>query len=92
MAKAYGFPKYIAEACLLLKNFFRRNKQIDSAFVYQELAIEAKDTIFAQEKIQRVQNLKFNEQLRQMEIERTQKEANLARTKPAICSYWHKFD
>jgi len=76
MGKDYGFPNLVAEGYRLVKDVYKRNNQLDSAFHYQELMSTTRDTIFAQDKIQQIQNLKFNEQLRQIEIQQTNEERN----------------
>ena len=51
-----------------LSSLFKRNGRFDSAFVYQEMAMNAKDSLTSLEKEKKIQMLTFNEQLRQIEI------------------------
>jgi signal transduction histidine kinase len=58
----------IVEAAGLLTDIFKSRRQIDSAFKYQEMLLAAKDSIFNQEKVKEMQNLSFNEQIRQQDL------------------------
>jgi len=51
-----------------LANAYEEKKNTDSAFRYFKLLMATKDTLFSEEKINQVQNLSFNEHLRQQEI------------------------
>lgn len=55
-------------AAMLLSNLYKSSASFDSAFQYQELSMNIKDCLFNIEKIKQVQNLSYNEQLRQQEI------------------------
>ena len=59
---------YIINASSLLKDFYKRKKQTDSAFKYQEIMLAANDSLFNREKLTQMQNLTFNEDLRHQEI------------------------
>jgi tetratricopeptide (TPR) repeat protein len=52
---------------LLTKLYIQENK-IDSAFKYQQIMIDTRESVFSNEKINRLQTLEFNEQLRQQEL------------------------
>lgn len=56
------------QAASLLTKLYKQENKIDSAFKYQQLMIETKDSVFSREKINRLQALEFNEQLRQQEL------------------------
>jgi tetratricopeptide (TPR) repeat protein len=47
---------------------FKKIGNLDSAYVYQEMAMAAKDSLTSQEQEWKLQMLTFNEQLRQMDI------------------------
>lgn len=68
ISKEAGFIKRIYDASLFLTNYFKENKKFDSAFSYQQIAIETKDSLFSQEKTKQIQTLSFQEKLRQQEI------------------------
>lgn len=53
----------------LLSNLYKSRNQIDSAFKYQSIMLDTQENIFSREKISRIDLLKFNEQIRQKEIE-----------------------
>lgn len=55
-------------ASTLLTKLYKQENKIDSAFKYQQLMIETRDSVFSGEKINRLQALEFNEQLRQQEL------------------------
>jgi hypothetical protein len=48
---------------------YKQDNKIDSAFKYQQLMIDTRDSLFSREKTNRLQTLEFNEQLRQQELE-----------------------
>jgi tetratricopeptide (TPR) repeat protein len=56
------------QASTLLTKLYKQENKIDSAFKYQQLMIETRDSVFSNEKINRLQTLEFNEQLRQQEL------------------------
>jgi hypothetical protein len=64
-----SFQEQVLEAATIAKNIYKSNGLKDSAFYYQELVTEARDSLYNQEKIRAVQNLTFNEQLRQLDLE-----------------------
>ncbi|MFN8349337.1 MAG: tetratricopeptide repeat protein [Spirosomataceae bacterium] len=72
LAQSANNYKYVFEAGSLLSSLYE-NQDKSKAFDYFRLATAAKDSIFNQEKVKQVQNLSFNEQLRQQELLITQK-------------------
>jgi tetratricopeptide (TPR) repeat protein len=67
-AQDVSFPKQMLKASTLLTDTYKSINGIDSAFKYQELTVAAKDSLYNSEKVREIQNLSFNEQLRQQEI------------------------
>ena len=63
-----GFTKHMYEASSFLTGYYEGNKNIDSAFAYQRIAMTTKDSLFSQEKVKQIQILTFQEKLRQQEI------------------------
>lgn len=59
---------YQLQAATLLTKLYKQENKIDSAFKYQQIMIETRDSVFSNEKINRMQTLEFNEQLRQQEL------------------------
>ena len=60
-------PQMIVASSLLAKIYTKKNIT-DSAFKYLKLTVALKDSLFSMEKVKRMENLSFNEQLRQQEI------------------------
>jgi len=60
-----SFPSKIVEASKMLTDIYTTNHGIDSALKYTQIMIVAKDSLFSQAK----QNLYFNEQLHQQELQ-----------------------
>lgn len=56
------------QAATLLTKLYKQENKIDSAFKYQQLMIDTRENVFSNEKINRLQTLEFNEQLRQQEL------------------------
>ena len=67
-AYASGFPLRVLQASSFLANYYKNRHQVDSAFAYQTASIVAKDSLFSQEKSIQMQNLSFEEKMRQHEI------------------------
>jgi signal transduction histidine kinase len=62
-------PLVIVEASALLASIYKADKNIDSAFKYQNLLLAAKDSVSNREKVNQLHNIAFDEQMRQQEIE-----------------------
>jgi tetratricopeptide (TPR) repeat protein len=77
MSSAYasGFTKRILNASSFLTDYFKGRNLVDSAFHYQGVMMAAKDSLFSEEKVRKVQNLNFLEQIRQQEIAEAKQEA-----------------
>ena len=56
------------QASTLLTKLYKQENKIDSAFKYQQLMIDTRERVFSNEKINRLQTLEFNEQIRQQEL------------------------
>jgi tetratricopeptide (TPR) repeat protein len=69
-AEANNLPRFLGAAYKLVKEVYASTNQRDSAYLYQELMLRNNDTILAKSNVQQIQNLKFNEQLREMENEK----------------------
>jgi len=57
----------VIDASTLLVDIYKSRHNTDSAFKYQEILMASKDSLFSQDKIKQVQNVTFDEQLRQQE-------------------------
>ncbi len=68
IAENTGYLEYKFDVGILLSEYYKDKGNLDSAFFYQQIAIEAKDSLFSQDKTRQVQNIAFNEQLRQNQI------------------------
>jgi LytS/YehU family sensor histidine kinase len=68
------FPSAVVESSKLLTDIYKSRDMIDSAFIYQELMLAAKDSLFSQEKVKQMQSLSFSEQLRKQEEAEQQRE------------------
>jgi len=68
MDKKYHYLVHQLAASTLLSKLYNERHNIDSAFKYQQLMIGIRDSVFSFDKVTRLQNLEFNEQLRQQEI------------------------
>jgi hypothetical protein len=67
------------DASTFLMDYYKSNHMLDSAFVYMQLSMADKDSLFSQEKVRQVQNLSFEESLRQQALaEEKEKEAKIA--------------
>jgi signal transduction histidine kinase len=74
-AQQAGFMNYVLAASDFLTTYYSARHQLDSAFVYQSATIAAKDSLFSQEKQSQLQNLSYDEALRQQQIQQAKAEA-----------------
>ncbi|HEX5154620.1 MAG TPA: tetratricopeptide repeat protein, partial [Parafilimonas sp.] len=58
----------VIEASALLVEIYKSQHNVDSAFKYQEILLIVKDSLFSQDKIKQLQNVTFDEQIRQQEV------------------------
>ena len=72
IAASLDAPFLIVDNSRFLKEYYKSNNRLDSAFKYQEIMLAAKDTLLSLEKVRQVQNLAFDEQLRQQEMQTLQ--------------------
>ena len=68
-------PQVIDAAAILTEAYSKKNT--DSAFKYQRVMLAVKDSLFSEEKIKQLQNLSFNEQMRQQELQQTIQQTQL---------------
>jgi tetratricopeptide (TPR) repeat protein len=68
LAKNDGFTKRIYDASVFLTDYYKVAQKIDSAFSYQQITMDTKDSLFSEEKVRQIQNLSFQEKLRQEQI------------------------
>ncbi len=64
-----GFTARVLDASTFLTEYFKNAGRLDSAFVYQQVLLAAKDSLFSQEKTKEVQDLTFSERQRQLDIQ-----------------------
>jgi two-component system NtrC family sensor kinase len=64
-----GFTARVLDASTFLTEYFKDAGRLDSAFVYQQVLLAAKDSLFSQEKTKEVQDLTFSERQRQLDIQ-----------------------
>jgi signal transduction histidine kinase len=69
-----AFPPLLLETSRLLTNIYKSKNITDSAFKYQEIMLAIKDSLFSKEKVKQLQNLSFNEQLREQKQAEQQRE------------------
>jgi signal transduction histidine kinase len=67
---AYNAPffKPALQTSAFLSDLFKSKNRYDSAFHYQQLSIEIKDSLFNIEQVKKVQNLRFQEEQRQQSV------------------------
>ena len=73
--KKNGFTGYLLKASNFLADYYKQKHNVDSAYLYLSAVIEAKDSMFSQEKLRAIQNLGFEESMRQQEIASEKKQA-----------------
>ena len=74
LSKAAHFLIGKLEALNLLSDVYKLKHNTDSVAKYLELTIETKDSLFNTKKVMEIQNISFNEQLRQQEIKDQQEQ------------------
>jgi tetratricopeptide (TPR) repeat protein len=68
LSKEKGFTQNLRDAARFLAFNYRKHNT-DSSFFYQDIARAANDSIFSQQKQQQLQNMAFDEKLREQEME-----------------------
>jgi hypothetical protein len=63
-----SLPQRVMNACDFLTGYYKSIHNVDSAFVYQSDVIAARDSLLSQEKLKAVQEMTFQENIRQQEI------------------------
>jgi len=74
IAQQNGYVNAVLDAADFLANHYKRHRVTDSAYAYLQMVVSAKDTLYNQQKTRELQNLSFNETLRQMDIATAKKE------------------
>jgi signal transduction histidine kinase len=74
LAKTTPYPLAVLNASNLLSNIYKSQQKTDSLIKYMEFSTVIKDSMFNQQKVSEVENLSFNETLRQADILQSRKE------------------
>jgi len=74
-AQKASFISRVMDATNFLTSYYTSINNIDSAFVYQSATIAVKDSLFSQEKAREIQSLRYEETLRQQQIQEAKEEA-----------------
>ena len=74
-AQKVGFTITAINAGNFLTGYYMAIHNIDSAFVYQNISMTVKDTLFSQEKQNAIKGLSFDEKMRQQELQDAKEEA-----------------
>jgi tetratricopeptide (TPR) repeat protein len=75
IAHKSGIAKYVLSAANFLADYYKQHQVVDSAYAYLSVVIATKDKIFSNEKVKEIQNLTFEESMRQQEITAEKKKA-----------------
>ncbi len=68
-AEEGGFMEQALAASIFLEDYYKSAGNVDSAYAYQSATIVAKDSLFSQQKVNQVQNMTYDESMRQQQIE-----------------------
>ena len=74
-AQKVGFTISAINASNFLTAYYMGIHNVDSAFVYQNISMTVKDSLFSQEKQNAIQGLSFDETMRQQELQDAKEEA-----------------
>ncbi|PZR23720.1 MAG: hypothetical protein DI535_23490 [Citrobacter freundii] len=78
-AKNSGISDDLLAVSSFLAGYYKKKGIADSAYVYLNATIEAKDSLFSEEKNRQIQSMGFEESIRQEKIAAQQKEQELER-------------
>lgn len=67
-AKLTSLTPQIMDAAKLLTKIYAGKQSTDSAFKYQSILLEARDSLFSQEKVRRFQTISFSEEMRKQDL------------------------
>src|SRR6476469_1098302 len=59
---------YLYGASNIIADFYKSKRRLDSAFIYQEIKIGAKESLSSQEKLKELQNIDCNEALHEQQV------------------------
>jgi len=68
IAQKSGFLRQVLDISSFLSVVYKNKSNVDSAYFYLELSKTVNDSLFSQQKQQQLQNLAFDEKLRQQEL------------------------
>ena len=74
ISRSIQSPDELVNAYSLLSSIYKLQNNMDSAFIYQGLAMAEKDSIYSVEKIKQFENIGFDEQLKVQELEKEKTE------------------
>ena len=74
LSKDISIPREQLESLTLLTEFYKKQGNVDSAFVYLDHLSVLKDSLLSEEKIRSIQNLYFTEENRQQKLEEQKKQ------------------
>jgi signal transduction histidine kinase len=77
ISEGKAFPNVLVQAYAILTQIYKEEHAFDSAFKYQELSFNLKDSVFNAEKSKQLQAFSFNEQQHQQEIKQKLEKAAL---------------
>jgi signal transduction histidine kinase len=77
ISEGKAFPTVLVQAYDILTQIYKEEHAFDSAFKYQQLSFNLKDSVFNAEKSKQLQTFSFNEQQHQQEIKQKLEEAAL---------------
>lgn len=80
LANNGGFTSEKLEASTFLSEYYKNNRNIDSAYFYLKATLAAKDSLFDQEKRNKVQALAIEENVRQEELRNSLQEIKKKKT------------
>ncbi len=76
IARKGGIAKYVLSAANFLADYYKQRHIVDSAFAYLSIVIATKDNMFDKEKVKEIQNLTFEETVRQQDLAIQKKKAD----------------
>ena len=72
VSRMVHYPIVQLDALRLLAEVYKSRHQVDSSNKYLELTLRTKDSLFNQQRLLQMQNMTFNEQVRQQEAQKAQ--------------------
>ena len=84
IAKKYGFTDHLLPASNFLADYYKSERNVDSAYTYLISSIATKDSLFSQQKANQIQSMTYDESMRRQQIEEAKEQEGIRLKQDAL--------